>query len=225
MSSMRPIIVFGDGTFASLAAYCLRHDARRTVAAFAVDRAYLHKSEHEGLPVVAFDALESAFSPVEFELIIPFGAARINGLRQERFLDAKARGYTLASYISSRACVWDGFEPGENCLVFEQAVVQPYATVGDNVLLRSGANIGHHSRVGSHAFIATGCAFGGNVTVGERAFVGVGAVLRDGIKLGERSFVGAGAVVVADTDPDGVYVGNPARKTNRSAMAVTGGDE
>lgn len=224
MSSMRPIIVFGDGTFASLVSYCLRQDARRRVAAFAVDRAYLRKAEHEGLPVVAFDALESVFPPADYELIIPFGATHINGLRQQRFHEAKARGYTLASYISSRACVWADFEAGENCLVFEQTVVQPFATVGDNVLLRSGANIGHHCRVGSHVFIATGSVFGGNVLIGERAFVGVGAVLRDGVRIGERSFVGAGAVVVADTEADSVYVGNPARRTNKSSLAVTGGE-
>ena len=62
---------------------------------------------------------------------------------------------------------------------------------------------------------------GGNVHVGCQSFVGIGAVVRDGVWLAERTFVGAGAVVLGNTEADGVYVGNPARKLDKSAAEVT----
>ena len=58
--------------------------------------------------------------------------------------------------------------------------------------------------------------------MGEQAFVGVGAVLRDRIRIAPRSFIGAGAVVVNDTEADGAYVGNPARKLVKTALEVSG---
>jgi Glycosyl transferase family 2 len=52
--------------------------------------------------------------------------------------------------------------------------------------------------------------------------LGLGAVVRDGIRLAPRCLVGAGAVVFGDTEPDGVYVGNPARRApGKSALDAT----
>lgn len=60
--------------------------------------------------------------------------------------------------------------------------------------------------------MAAGATLGGNATVGEQAFVGLGAVVRDGIAIAERCFIGAGAVVTANTEADGLYPGNAARR-------------
>jgi acetyltransferase-like isoleucine patch superfamily enzyme len=87
--------------------------------------------------------------------------------------------------------------------------------------LRAGVIIGHHGIVGRHSFVASGVVMGGYVKIGERSFVGLGAVLRDGITIGERCFIGAGAVVLTDTEPDSVYVGNPARQLQKRSLDVT----
>jgi len=223
MSPLPPIVIFGESTFASLVWYCLTQDARRRVAGFTVDRAYQQKVSHEGLPVVPFETLEASFPPGDFELIVPIGAARINGVRKERCRGAKERGYRLASYVSGSARVWAGLDVKENCLIFENAVVQPFAQLGENVTVRAGANIGHHNVIGDDSFIATGAVFGGNVATGGRVFVGLGAVVRDGLHVADRTLVGAGAVLTANTEPDGVYVGSPARRQAKSALEATGG--
>jgi sugar O-acyltransferase (sialic acid O-acetyltransferase NeuD family) len=215
------IVVFGADTFASLAWYCLSHDSPYRVVAFTVDRAFIRGASHEGLPVVAFEDLAAYFPPDEVRLLLPLGYHAINGLRRARYEEAKRRGYRFVSYVSSRASVWPDLRIGENCLIYEHAVIQPFARIGNNVIIRSAAHISHHCQVADHAFVAAGVTFGGNVTVGEQAFVGVGAVLRDGLTVAERTFIGAGAVVIADTEADGVYVGNPAKKTGRTALEVT----
>jgi acetyltransferase-like isoleucine patch superfamily enzyme len=106
-------------------------------------------------------------------------------------------------------------------MVYEGSIIQPFASIGNNVIIRSAAHISHHCHVADHVFVAAGVTLGGNAHVGEQSFIGVGAVLRDGLRIAERSFIGAGAVVVADTEPDGVYVGNPARKVRKTALEAS----
>lgn len=217
----RPVVLFGAGTFASLVRHCLVNDARREVVAFTVDGAYLERDNHDGLPLVAFESVTERFPPEVCDMVVSLGYARMNALRQERLQQARQLGYRVGSYVSSRASLWPDTAIRDNTLVYEGCVLQSYVEVGENVILRAGANIGHHSTVGSHSFVASGVVTGGRVKIGERCFVGLGAVLRDGITLGARSFIGAGAVVLGDTEPDSVYVGNPARRLEKRSLDVT----
>ena len=218
----KPLVLFGGSIFASLAAQCLTHDAHRKVAAFTVDASYVPTATCDGLPVVAFQRLADDFPPETHDILLPLGYTRMNEFRRERCEQAKAMGYTLACYVSSRASVWPDLPVGENVMIYEQAILQAFVTLGENVTVRSGANIGHHSLVGSHSFIASGVVTGGKVTIGEHSFIGLGAILRDNISIGRRCFIGAGAVVIADTEPDGIYVGNPARRLpNKNSLDIT----
>jgi sugar O-acyltransferase (sialic acid O-acetyltransferase NeuD family) len=211
------VVIFGNQRSAQLARYCLEHDSPWEVAGFTVDAAYRDGDAFDGLPIVDFETLDSAYPPGEVRLLIPAGYQRINGLRRSRYEAAKARGYGFVSYRSSRASLWPDLRLGENCLVYEHAIVQPFATIGDNVIVRSGAHVSHHCRVDSHAFISVEAVIAGAVHVGEQAFIGVGAVLRDRLRIAPRSFIGAGAVVVHDTEEGAAYVGNPARRIERPA--------
>ncbi len=218
-----PLILFGNGPFSSLAWYCLTHDSPYEVVAFTVDRSFMRSDVHEGLPVVAFEEIERYHPPGDVRLLLSIGYHAINGLRRQRHAQAKAKGYRFASYVSSRASVWPDIQVGENCMIWEGAVIQPFARIGDNAIIRSGVHISHHCTIADHAFIASGATLGGNVAVGEQAFVGLGAVVLNGIAVAERSFVGAGAVLTADTEADGVYRGNPARKSGLGSSQVSGG--
>jgi sugar O-acyltransferase (sialic acid O-acetyltransferase NeuD family) len=217
-----PLVIFGDRSLARLCWHCLTRDARREVVAFSVDETHRSRESLEGLPVVAFERLEARFPAAEYELLIPIGPTNINGVRRRLCEAARHKGYRLSSYVSTRASVWPDTAMGANCLVFEQAVLQSFARLGDDVIVRSGANIGHDSVVGDHSFIATGVVTGGNVSIGEQCFLGLGAVVRNGIRVAPRCVIGAGAVLLSDTLPDGVYVGNPARRVaGRSAFEAT----
>ncbi|KPF85493.1 hypothetical protein IP70_12480 [alpha proteobacterium AAP38] len=219
----RPVVIFGNLRSASLARFCLDHDSPCRVVAFTVDRAYMAGTRYDGLPLVPFEDLETHYPPSDYRLLIPMGYQRINSIRRARFEAARQRGYTFASYVSSRASTWPDLVIGDNVLIYEHAIIQPFARIGDNCIIRSGAHISHHCTVESHAFVAAEVAMGGESTVGEQAFVGVGSVVIDNIRIGARGFVGAGAVVTRSTDDDGVYVGNPARKLDKSPLQVTGG--
>jgi carbonic anhydrase/acetyltransferase-like protein (isoleucine patch superfamily) len=47
----------------------------------------------------------------------------------------------------------------------------------------------------------------GGVEIGEACFIGVNATLRDHVKIGARCVIGAGALILADAEPEGVYLG------------------
>jgi sugar O-acyltransferase (sialic acid O-acetyltransferase NeuD family) len=219
----RPVVIFGNLRSASLAWYCLLHDSSYKISGFTVDAAYIDSPWFEGLPLVPFEELEAHYPPEDYRLIIPMGYQHINGVRRARYEQAIHRGYSFASYVSSRASVWPDLRIGDNVLIYEHAIIQPFARIGNNCIIRSGAHISHHCEVADHAFVAAEVAMGGESYVGEQAFVGLGAVLRDRIRIAERSFIGAGAVVVQDTQADGVYVGNPARKAVKTALEASGG--
>lgn len=222
ISEQKPLVVFGDRHFADLTAYCITHDAGRTVAAFTVNRAFLRSATHEGYAVTPFETLTETHPPGTHDILLPLGFKDMNGFREKRCKEAKSMGYHLASFVSSRANIWADLTIGENVIIFEQAIIQAFATLGDNVIIRSGANIGHHSQVGSHSFIASGVVTGGGVTIADHCWIGLGAVVRDNLVIAERCFIGAGAVITRDTEPGGVYVGNPARRLlDRTSADIT----
>jgi sugar O-acyltransferase (sialic acid O-acetyltransferase NeuD family) len=159
------------------------------------------------LPVVAFEDVIQKYPPENNVFFVALSYSKLNAIRKEKFLAAKEKGYKLVSFISSRASVLNEEKIGENCFIFEDNTIQPFATIGNNVTLWSGNHIGHHSVIHDHAFIASHVVVSGGVEIGEQCFVGVNATLRDHIKVGDRCVVGAGALLLADAAAEGVYFG------------------
>jgi sugar O-acyltransferase (sialic acid O-acetyltransferase NeuD family) len=216
-NTRKPVVIFGLSDFASLAWHVLTHDTPLAVTAFTVDGSYLHGDRFHDLPVVGFEEVQDRFPPGEHQMLVPLGGRGANGLRRDRYLQAKAKGYEFVTYISSRALVAPGVKIGENSMIFEGAAVQAMASIGANCIVRTLANISHHVRLGDHGFVAASAVVGGGATIEERCFLGLGSVVRDGVTLAERCLVGAGAVVTRDTEPNGVYTGVPAKRGPRLA--------
>lgn len=214
----KPLVIFGAGDIAQLAHYYFSTDSNYKVAAFTVDAAYINSNEFCGLPVVSFEELAIRYSPDTHEMFIALSYSKLNQVRKDKYLAAKALGYRLASYVSSHATVLNDDRIGENCFIFEENTIQPFVTIGNNVTLWSGNHIGHHSTIHDHCFIASHVVVSGGVEIGESCFVGVNATLRDHIKIGEKCVIGAGALLLADAEPEGVYIGSA---TDRSKVPST----
>lgn len=201
------LLVFGTGDIAELAHFYFSNDSDYEVAAFTVDGQFLDREQFCGLPVVAFEDVGRNFPPEAFDVFVALSYSKLNAVRKEKYLAAKSGGYRLASYISSKANVLNQGRIGDNCFILEDNTVQPFVTIGNNVTLWSGNHIGHHSRIHDHCFIASHVVVSGGVEIGEQCFIGVNATLRDHIRVGARCVVGAGALVLADAEPEGVYLG------------------
>lgn len=214
----KPLVIFGSGEIAELAHYYFTTDSDYQVIAFTVDANYIKAPHFRGLPVVAFEEVTEHYPPECNDFFVTIGYSRLNAVRKEKFLTAKQKGYRLASYISSRATILNEGKIGENCFILEDNTIQPFVTIGDNVTLWSGNHIGHHSIIKDHTFIASHVVISGGVEIGEQCFVGVNATLRDRIKIGDRCVVGAGVLMLADAEPDGLYIGT---ETSRSELPST----
>lgn len=213
----KPVAIFGNASYSDLAWYCLMHDSDHAVSCFTVDSSYLKSDSHQGLPLVAFESLEATHPPDTTHLLIPIGYHQQNSVRRDRYLNAKRRGYEFVSYVSRRASTRPDLVLGENCQIYEHAIVQPFVRIGHDTVVRSGAHISYRCDIGDHVYIGSEVAIAGNAQVGDQCILGVGAVVKDGVKLAECSMVAPGAVLFENTQRGGLYIGNPARKVSLDA--------
>ena len=195
------IIIFGTGEIAELADFYFTHDSEFEVAGFTVDGAYLKQTEFRGRPVVAFEQVIERFPPDNCGIFVAVSYAKINAVRAEKVAAARTKGYRIATYLSSRATVFPGFAPQENCFILEDNTIQPFASIGANVTLWSGNHIGHHSIIEDDVFLASQVVVSGGVRIGQGSFVGVNVTIRDHVTIGKKCVLGAGALVLED-QPD-----------------------
>ena len=212
---MSQIIIFGTGEIAELADFYFTNDSPHDIAGFTVDAAFLKQKEFRGRPVVAFEEMADKFPPDRFGCFVAVSYSRVNALRAEKVAAARAMGYDIATYVSSRATIFPGFEPKENCFILEDNTIQPFASIGANVTLWSGNHIGHHSVIEDDVFLASHVVVSGGVRIGQGSFVGVNVTIRDHVTIGRQCVLGAGALVLED-QPDFSVVAP--RGSERSAV-------
>jgi sugar O-acyltransferase (sialic acid O-acetyltransferase NeuD family) len=199
------LVIVGASYIAEVAYEYFTADSDHEVVAFAVERSALERHRLFGLPVVAFEDVETLYPPDTHGAFIATGYAQLNRVRERLYLEAKAKGYSLASYVSSRAFVWRNVTLGDNCFILENNVLQPFVTIGNNVTLWSGNHIGHHASIGDHVFIASHVVLSGLVKVGAYCFFGVNSAVADNVTIGADSLIGAGATILRDAVGGKIY--------------------
>ena len=213
----KKVVIFGILDFAELAHYYLVHDSSYEVVAFTVNKEYLIETTFKELPVVPFEEIEAHYPPSDYLLFAPMTGIKMNNTRKKIYVEGKEKGYIFASYISSKATVCHN-EIGENCFILEDNTLQPFTKIGNNVILWSGNHIGHHSKIEDHVFFTSHVVLSGHCHVKERAWFGVNATIRDGITIGEGSLIAMGSLITKHTEPDGLYMGIPAKKQEKTAL-------
>ena len=121
---------------------------------------------------------------------------------------------------------------GNNVKVGPFCEIQKGVIVGDNTKIQSHSFICELVTIGSYCFIGHGVCFvndkfsdgspaGGDITkwekttISDRVSIGSNSTLLP-VKICSDVVIGAGSVVVNDITEKGVYVGNPAKKSNES---------
>lgn len=201
---MARLIVFGAGGFAEVARFYFERDSPHEVVAFTVDEP--EAEAFDGLPLLPFADVAARCPPGEHAMFVAVGYRRVNRVRADVCRRARALGYELVSYVSSRAAHWGDTRLGDNCFVFEHNTLQPFVTIGDGVVLWSGSFIGHHATLGEYSFLASHVVVAGFTRVGAYSFLGMNATLRDNIEIGRSNVIGAGALIMRSTADDEVYV-------------------
>jgi len=225
MTDGEKIVVVGAGEQAELAYEYFTHDSPHEVVAFSVESEFLDREELFGLPVVPFEEITERYDPGAHRAFVAISSTQLNRIRMRLFREVKERGYECVSYVSSRAFVWHDVEIGENSFVFEHNVLQYGVSVGDNVILWSGNHVGHQTSIEDHCFVSSHVVISGFCTIGRASFLGVNSCFADELTVAPDCVIGAGAVVVKDTKPRKVYVGNPAKPLDRDSFETFGVQE
>lgn len=208
---MAKIVIFGAGDIAQIANYYFEIDSEHEVVAFTVDAQFMQGERFEGKPVVPFERLTEMHPPSEVLLFIATSYRKLNKLREQKYLEAKAKGYQLATYVSSKCTYLSQHPPGDNCFIFEDNTIQPFVRIGSNVILWSGNHIGHHSTIHDHNFVSSHVVISGHCTIEPNCFLGVNATLHHGVVIARESLIGAAAIIAKSTSQGDVFL--PARST------------
>lgn len=191
----KPLVIFGSAEMAELAKFYFEHDSDRKVVAFTVDDAYVKEDQFQGLPLVPFSEVAKLYPADTYDMHVALSYAKLNLLRQEKYEQAKAAGYTLASYVCSKSATWPDLEIGDNCFILENQTIQPTVRIGNNVMIWSGNHLGHGTEIGDHTYIASHVVISGHCKIGQRNFFGVNVAVRDFCVVGNDCFIGMGAHV------------------------------
>jgi len=203
---MAKVIIFGTGTLGKLMHFYLSADSPHEVVAFTLDANYITEKSYLGLPLVPFEEVEKLYPPGEYQMLVAVGYKQLNALRTRKFEEGRAKGYKFISYLSSKASHWNDTAIGENCILLENLVIQPFVKIGDNVVIWGGTHLGHDVVIGNNCWLSSQIVVSGGVEIGESSFVGVNATIRDHVKVGRECIVGAGAIILRDTKDKDVYI-------------------
>ncbi|OXT02649.1 transferase [Notoacmeibacter marinus] len=207
----KPIVIFGTGELAEVAAFYFEADAGREIAAFTIDGDRIGSNRFAGKAVLPFEDIVTSHGPGDHDLFVAVGYSGLNDLRAAKCAEAEGKGYTLPSYVSSRATTFSDFACGSNCFILEDNTIQPFVRIGRGVTLWSGNHIGHHSSIGDFAFISSHVVISGGVSVGAHSFIGVNATTNDHIAIGARCVIGSGTTVAKSIPDETVITSEPGK--------------
>lgn len=200
----RKLIIYGNGQMARMFLHFARLEFE--VVAFTVDRSVLTDASIEGVPVVAFEEIESVYPAADHCLITAVGYREMNDLRARKFQEGRAKGYTFASYVHTSVVRHGSVAIGENTIILDHVALHPYTSIGNSVFIASNASVGHGCRIGDHCWINSGVAIGGETEIGESTFLGINATVGDNIRVARHCFVGANTLVTRETAAEEVIV-------------------
>lgn len=189
------LVMFGTGKIAEVLSDYIRRDSDYEIVAYTCDAAFVGAGEHDGLPLISFEQVDRQYPPKTHQLHIGVGYHQLNRLRERLFSEAKAKGYRLASFVSSRA--WPGKDAavGENCFVADGVSIEPGARIGNNVSLWGNVVVGHHAKIQDHCWLAAGTVIGGGSVVEDRCFLALNVTVGNEVTIGADSFLGARTLV------------------------------
>lgn len=193
------ILIYGTGQFADYAHYVFEHDSPHHVIGRCIHKDFWDQSDSK-YECYIFEELLNTFPDRNVGIHIAIGN---NTVRREIYEELKTMGFSMPSYLSSKADFWPDLEHGQNVFLAEGSIIQPFVGIGDNCILM-GAKVGHHCQIEDHCLLS-GAFLGGNVKVGEGAFLGLNSCIQEGTQLGPNNVVGMNATVQKNTEAAAIF--------------------
>ena len=201
---MKKVIIFGVGNFAKLVHSYLKNSPHEVVG-FTVNNHMLKESNFLNLPVTPFENIIKKFPPKDFCLFIAMGHTNMNKNRAKIFNECKKLGYELLSYVHPTSTIGEDVKMGENCLILENNVIQPFVTIGDDVIIWSNNVISHDVVIKDHCFIIHQVVISGYVTIESYCIIAANSTIKNRITIAKECIIGMGTLIMKNTIEKGVY--------------------
>ncbi len=209
---MKDLIIFGTGKIAQVAYYFLRN--KNNIAAFTVDRNIMADKTLFNIPIIPFDAIQDLYPPEQYKMFVSVGYQRMNKLREEKYNEAKQKGYDFVNYIHPSVEWHENIEMGENNMIMDQVSIQPFVKIGNNNFFWSNSVVAHMSCVEDNCWITSGATIAGGSTIKSNAFIGVNAAIGNHITIERENFIGANTLISKNTKEKEVYISRDGEKYN-----------
>ncbi|MCM8570474.1 hypothetical protein NE848_13855 [Gramella jeungdoensis] len=198
----KKLIIYGIGKFAEYIAFLFNSDSDYHVEAFCVEKNFITKNNNNPnkIPLIPLEKISESCPPNQYEMFVAVGNDRV---RERIYGKIKSKGYKFASYISTKATVFDNLKVGENTFISEDTAIQPFVSIDDNTIL-IGAKIGHHSKIGRNVLLSL-TSIGANVIIGNNSFLGINSTVKSNISIGNNNIIGMGCIISHNTNDCEVF--------------------
>ena len=170
-----------------------------------------------GYEIIGTDADIEKYVKKGYSFHITIGHILHNNVRTKIYKKIKEASGSLPVIIASTALVSKHARVGEGTVMMHNSFVNANAVVGINCIVNTGAVIEHDAAIEDHCHISTGAYINGECKVGSDSFVGSRSILVQCTVVADHNVIAAGSVITENTEPYGLYAGNPAvlkRKNN-----------
>ena len=151
-------------------------------------------------------------------MAIFMGYKNLNRLREEKYKQAKEKGYKFISYISKNSdCYTDDI--GENVFILPHTNIQPFVKIGNNTIIWSETGLGHHVEIGNNCFLASP-KIAGYTKVKNNCFLATNCSIADHLIIDDYSIVGIGSVVTKNLNVASVIVAKQTQKLSMTSFEL-----
>jgi sugar O-acyltransferase (sialic acid O-acetyltransferase NeuD family) len=148
--------------------------------------------------------------------LITIGQIKSSEKRVRIYNTVKKYGGNCPVIISPKAYISPSSIIKEGSIIMHNSLINASALIGINCIINTGALIEHEAAVGDFCHISTQAVVNGQAVIGRNSFIGSNAVIGNNVTLPDEIIVAAGACITRSLEKTGIYIGNPARITDRS---------
>jgi sugar O-acyltransferase (sialic acid O-acetyltransferase NeuD family) len=210
---MIPIVIIGSGGQCKSAIDVIESTRLYEIIGILDDESKIGESIN-GYKIIGTDNDVDKYIESGFSFHIGVGQIKNSLTRQNIFLNLKNKQAALPTIIANTAYVSNNAILHEGSIIHHKAFVNSNVIIGVNCIINTGAIIEHDCLIEANCHVSTNATINGNCNIKENTFIGSNAVVSNGVSVETFNIVGAGSVLVSNTLPNSVYVGNPARKLN-----------
>jgi sugar O-acyltransferase (sialic acid O-acetyltransferase NeuD family) len=210
----KKICIVGTGGFGKEVLCCLidtlkpKESEINQVACFMVSDDHWKEDKVMGINVIR----QSEFDPKIYDAIVGVG----DPLIRKKIVESLPDETSYATIIHPSVTMSKWVEIGEGSIITAGTILTCNIKIGKHAHLNLHTTIGHDCIIGDYFTSTPGVNVSGNCTFGDCVYLGTNTSVREKISICNNVTIGMGGVVLKSINDEGIYVGSPLRKLQRS---------